>query len=453
MTAASRLTDSRGHELGTRSSEAAERYNLGIDLFLSGTPGALPAWDAAVEADGGFALGHAARAQALQLAGKIPDARTAAQRAQELSEETTKRERGHIAALMAAVGGDTARAAALATQHLSDFPSDVMVLSLAGRLVFFNGARDRAEQRVQMVDDVAHAFGADDWAFLSMRAFAYHEVFRLEQSRAFVERSLQLRRENYNAAHSMAHVDIESDQMDGGSAFLDGWLPQHDRAATLYGHLAWHLALFELARGDYGRVMEIYEQDIRAGVSTRAAMGVVMDSASLLWRCELFGEGIAGEGEFGAQNLPWEAVSELSAEAFPKVGNAFMDVHSALAFAASGEASKLGTLIDDLKSAQAEGRLPAGEVIPRLAEGIAAFAAGDFDTTISLLRDYEDDISRVGGSHAQWQVFEDTLLEAYLRGGQPDLAEALLRKRIARQPSSRDLKRLEAAFAGNVDIR
>ena len=45
---------------------------------------------------------------------------------------------------------------------------------------------------------------------------------------------------------------------------------------------------------------------------------------------------------------------------------------------------------------------------------------------------------RIGGSHAQREVFEDTLLEAYLRAEQFDQAEAMLEERLARRASVRD---------------
>ncbi|MCH7843165.1 MAG: hypothetical protein IID01_10415, partial [Chloroflexi bacterium] len=47
--------------------------------------------------------------------------------------------------------------------------------------------------------------------------------------------------------------------------------------------------------------------------------------------------------------------------------------------------------------------------------------------------------ARIGGSHAQREVFEDTLTEAYLRAGQFDKAEALLGQRLKRRESPRDL--------------
>ena len=71
--------------------------------------------------------------------------------------------------------------------------------------------------------------------------------------------------------------------------------------------------------------------------------------------------------------------------------------------------------------------------------------AGDYETTVRLLHPYEEQIHRVGGSHAQWEVFEDTLLEAYLRSSRYYLAEPLLRRRLDRRPSERDAQTLELA--------
>jgi hypothetical protein len=50
-----------------------------------------------------------------------------------------------------------------------------------------------------------------------------------------------------------------------------------------------------------------------------------------------------------------------------------------------------------------------------------------------------DQLARIGGSHAQREVFEDTMLEASLRAEQFEKAEAMLRTRLQRRASVRDL--------------
>ncbi len=48
------------------------------------------------------------------------------------------------------------------------------------------------------------------------------------------------------------------------------------------------------------------------------------------------------------------------------------------------------------------------------------------------------DLPRIGGSHAQREVFEDSLIVAWLRSGQSARAAPLLQSRLARRPSARD---------------
>jgi tetratricopeptide (TPR) repeat protein len=448
MTVGARATDTYGNELSTRSTDAAEHFNQALDMQLSGNPGAMEALDAAIAADEGFAVAHIDPARLLQFGGKIPEARAAAERARELAPGTSVWEQSHIETLAVAVEGKPADAIARAREHLAEHPRDPLVVTAASGLIFFGGSPTRAEERLQLTEQVAPSYGDDDWWFLSAHAFSLHEVFRIEESREKVTRSLALRRDNYAGAHSMAHVQIESEEMEEGASFLGGWLPEHDRRGGLYSHIAWHLALFELFQGNEQRALELYESEIRPGKAERpAALIILADSASLLWRCEMF-----GEREIGTDRASWEALGDFSTEAFPPVGASFADLHRVLAYAAAGDADSLGTLIDGLKTAQREGRLPAGEVVPVLAEAIAAFAAEDYDGAVRLLQPFEDEIGRVGGSHAQWQVFEDTLLEAYLRSGGVDMAASLLRKRIDRQPTDRDRLLLTRALAGTEEF-
>ena len=84
-----------------------------------------------------------------------------------------------------------------------------------------------------------------------------------------------------------------------------------------------------------------------------------------------------------------------------------------------------------------------------LVQGIWAFAQGAYDEAIQCIEPIADQIVRIGGSNAQREVFEDTLLEAYLRAGRYAPAEALLRRRLGRRPSARDLFWLGRAQIGN----
>src|SRR5437879_6093319 len=100
-----------------------------------------------------------------------------------------------------------------------------------------------------------------------------------------------------------------------------------------------------------------------------------------------------------------------------------------------------------VRDARAQGKGPAGAVVPALVEALAAFARGDYENAVQRLEPVADQVVRVGGSNAQREVFEDTLLQAYLRAGRYAQAESLLCKRLARRPSSRDMLWLQQAQA------
>jgi hypothetical protein len=58
-----------------------------------------------------------------------------------------------------------------------------------------------------------------------------------------------------------------------------------------------------------------------------------------------------------------------------------------------------------------------------------------------------DEIHRVGGSHAQWELFEETMVVCQLRLGRLEEAQRLIRRRLGFRRSPRDLAWLDRATA------
>ena len=71
-----------------------------------------------------------------------------------------------------------------------------------------------------------------------------------------------------------------------------------------------------------------------------------------------------------------------------------------------------------------------------LLEAFAAFAAGRPDRAIDLLIDIRPRASEVGGSDAQRDIIDLTLMAAAARAGDDSLARALVAERVARKPSA-----------------
>lgn len=78
--------------------------------------------------------------------------------------------------------------------------------------------------------------------------------------------------------------------------------------------------------------------------------------------------------------------------------------------------------IDELASA---GRYPSGSVIPAMARALAAYRRGDHAATIELIEPMPPERERIGGSRAQVDLLEATLLQACLASGREAEARRL----------------------------
>src|SRR5262244_2526647 len=73
-----------------------------------------------------------------------------------------------------------------------------------------------------------------------------------------------------------------------------------------------------------------------------------------------------------------------------------------------------------------EKRYPSGSYLPALARGFAAFELGDFTGAIGALAPLAGENERIGGSRAQHDLIEFTLLKAYLSADRLEEARRLL---------------------------
>jgi hypothetical protein len=260
----------------------------------------------------------------------------------------------------------------------------------------------------------------------------------VSEGRTLMEHAFALNPQNANAVHGLAHVYYEAGDSAGGVAFVSGWLPGYDRAGSLHCHLTWHVALAELVRGDVVRARAAFEAGIRARVTPVAPpTNVLTDGASLLWRLFLDGEPVSA--------TDWQELAEFARERFPGVAPHFHELHCAMTWAAAGEWTLYERRLAELRDRLAKGLVPPGPAVPALAEGFGAFARGDYAAAARTIEPFADDIVRVGGSHAQQDVFEETLIAAWIRAGEPEKAARALEKRLARRPSPRAERWLRAA--------
>jgi tetratricopeptide (TPR) repeat protein len=432
-------TDRFGLTVTTESPRALTLYVEAVDRILSADAGAEGLLAEAIGLDPDFALAQAALGRSAQLSGRFEEARRAAARAVACVEGRSERERRHVEALALAINGEATRAMAAVEAHRRDFPRDALVLSLAlgvYGLIAFSGRPDHHEAQRALLEELAPRWG-EDWWFLTYLGWSHVETGDPKGGAEMLERALALKPRNAHGAHARTHARVELGEAREGVAFLEDWLRTYDPAAILHCHLNWHLALFELDLGEAERAMARYRAAMQPTVAQCAPMAALADVASFLWRCGLYGA--------GPRPLPWDEVAAFAARSFPRAGLAFADLHAAMAEAATAASGDLERRIAELEQRDAEGRLPQGPVVPLLCRGLGAFARGDAAEAADLLAAARPDLTRIAGSHAQREVFEDTLLAAWLGCGRLEPARALLAERLARRPRAQDTAWMTAA--------
>jgi hypothetical protein len=187
----------------------------------------------------------------------------------------------------------------------------------------------------------------------------------------------------------------------------------------LRGHLAWHLALWELGAGNAGEAWRLYETEFRPQLVGAGApippLNVLSDIASWLWRAELRGA--------ARREDDWRLLSAYITARFPQAGNAFVDTHAAMPYLRAGDAAGFARLQAELTALAAE--RPASMVALKIADGLAAHAQGHWTLAAARLGEARVEAARIGGSRAQRELVDRSMLHALLQSGLNEEAAAL----------------------------
>ncbi len=420
--------------------EAAALYNSALGRILRVQSGAETLLAEAVAADPRFALGHATLALIGSEWGAAIDVDSALAAARATQSRGDERERRFVQVAAERISRPGARSAASLLSHIQDYPEDALAVSIAVPTIAFAGATEVPQEAWSLVEGLAPSYGAD-WWYAGLLAFMRQEQGRYGEAMELSTRALEIEPASGHAVHARTHVHYETGDHAAGLAWLDPWIAQCGRQASHRAHFSWHAALHELALGRDSAAADRYA----AQLAPPAVTGVraLVDSASLLWR------GHAA----GAWN--WPSVDEVLASVpealLRRPPTAFVALHVAVALAAAGDTAALVHL-----AADSAGRVEPVFVttIAPLATALACLTRGDYgQATDGLLA--VDGVSRVGGSAAQQEIVEETLLFTALSARRFDVARAVLQRRLDRRPSPRDLRRLAAltpAWSPNMSV-
>ncbi len=341
----------------------------------------------------------------------------------ELTAGLTEREASHIAIFDLGSGGQTEAAIAAVHKHLAAWPCDALVISSAANpngLIGGSGRLGQKRQIAELMDSIAPHFGDDYW-FLSYHAMALSEDGRLAEARPKIEHSVALNPKNAHGAHGFAHVCYESGEPDTARAFLLPWLANYPRDGFFYGHLSWHLSLVEIALGHLEEAQQLYHDAIELG----------RHSGGPQQKCRMGARFCGGPNSpaIRTTNSAWRVMYDYAGEALPRPASGLADLHVILAHAVTGDDAALEARNREIEALAASGRYPSGSYLPALARGFAAFERRDFAATIEALAPLAGQNERIGGSRAQHDLIEFTLLKSYFGAGRLEEAKRLLRAR------------------------
>ena len=265
----------------------------------------------------------------------------------------------------------------------------------------------------------------DDWFFLVNLGWSHTENGNVGHGREITQRGFEARRANGNAVHALAHAMFEDGSADDADALISEWLPGYDRTGLLHGHISWHQALVRAGAGRCGARARHLCRARAAEGDDRRRRSIRSPTAP---RCC---GGLLAYGHAVPKEI-WDDAAAHAERSFPKAGIPFADMHMALVAAATGNhATVLRSGSRELEKRLADGKLAPGPVVPAICRGVLAFADGDYKACVRTLEPIAAEVVRIGGSHAQREIVEDTLLVAFMKGGEGAKARA-----AARPPSA-----------------
>ncbi|MCK7622637.1 tetratricopeptide repeat protein [Streptomyces sp. RS10V-4] len=429
--------DRHGHAMTDTGPEALGHYERALDDLVFFRPGVEDAARAVLAAAPRSPMGHALAAQLGVLA---TDARAAAAaratftafRAQCDPDRLTPRERSHLAAAAAGLEGDYRTAGRILDETGLAHPRDLLALFAGHHLDFLVGDAPRLRDRIGGALD---AWDEDDPHYgplLGMYTFGLEENGHYEHAEQTGLAALERRPDDVWGIHGVVHTYEMRGRFTDGLRFLDA--RTHDWAAgtLLTGHTWWHYALYALECGDTRRVLEIYDSVLCEAGAEDGALELV-NAAALLWRLYLADR---------AEPARWAALADAWERRDDGPHYAFNDAHAVMAYVGAGRPERAERLIRDRErwlaatpaGGPAANRAMTEEIGLPVCRALLAYGRGAFGAAADLLLPVRYRLHEFGGSHAQRDAVQRTLVEAALRAGRGDLTRALLSERSRLRP-------------------
>ena len=441
--------DPRGNPCGTRSAAARDAAESALWRMMSFYDTPLADLDTASAHDPGWALPHVMRAGfllSLTEASMLAEAARHLQRARERADGAPARERAHLEAVQATLDGRWQAACRIWDELLIEYPRDALALQWSQLWDFYRGdaisLRARPARALPEWDDADPLYAH----VLSLHAFGLEESNLYAQAEETGRRALSLNPKVPWAVHAVAHVMEMQGRYEEGAVWLRQYQAEWAKGNGFSGHLWWHKGLFRLEGLDIEGALRLLDKRL-VGDNLQITLQRV-DAAALLWRLHLLGHDMAARCAGVLRG--WD-LSDAAAGYY-----AFNDAHAVMAMLGAGEVAHAEAWVarcaeralaaDD---ARRSNHLMAREVGLPLMRGLLALERGEADAAADALYAARGVAQRFGGSHAQRDLIDQTLLAAAARGTRRGIGRALINERLMAKPSTP----LTAHWRAQLDLR
>ncbi len=426
--------DARGNPSASPSRTAHDAAEQALWRMMSFYDTPLADLDRAIAADPQWPLPHVMKAGfllSLTDAALLHDAAAHLAHGRALATQAPPRERAHLEAVQQVFEGRWHAASRIWDELLLEHPRDALALQWAQLWDFYRGdaagLRQRPARALPAWDEADPLFAH----VLALYAFGLEESNLYPQAEEVGRRALAIDGRVPWAVHAVAHVMEMQGRFEEGSTWLNLHKPQWAEGNGFAGHLWWHKGLFRLEALDTAGALRLIDAHL-SGAALQLTLQRV-DAASLLWRLHLLGEDVSGQ--CAAVLAGWPLGAEDAGH------YAFNDVHAVLAMLGAGDLPRAEAWLArcaqralGAADARRANHQMAREVGLPLMRGLVAFAHGDADSAAELIYPVRGIAQRFGGSHAQRDLIDQTLLAAAAIGGHRALGRALVNERSMAKP-------------------
>ena len=431
------LKDLHGNAVSTDSEEALALYDQAVNELSLFTANPLETAERAVAADPGFLLGHVLKGYLRLLSTELSDAVEARKVVGDIhailsGAKHDEREGLHIKALKLWAAGDMIGAGGVLDALSIKWPRDLLALLVGHQIDFLTGnavnLRDRVARALPQWTAADKHFGN----LMGMYGFGLEEAGQWQRGEEAGRLSVEREAKDVWGIHAVAHGLEMQGRIKDGIDYLEerrgDWIADN----FLNVHNCWHLALYNLDAERPEKSLELYDAVIFNERSNNVAMEL-LDAAAMLWRLQLNGADVGPR---------WQPLTEVWRGKANDAFYAFNDMHAAMCFAATGDLTALESLLETQENLVRDGDAHISNVMMTrdvglpVTRALLAFAHKHYAETVELLMPLRYRANLFGGSHAQRDAISRTLLEATLRAGNNDLAEALISERLEQRPAS-----------------